>query len=87
MTECISNNELLQLWDDAEQFAVAEHRPSREMSLEEKFIAGPKMFETVCEFISQFLRDRFPDSDAAEIGAMRKQIVDRHRILEPKSPP
>jgi hypothetical protein len=87
MTECISDDELLQLWDDAEQVAIAKHRPSREMSLKEKFFAGPRMLETACEYMSQFLRGRFPDSDAAEISTMLKQIVDRHRVLEPKSPP
>lgn len=40
---------------------------ARRMSPTEKFLAGPELFEHVCDWMRAGIRDRFPDIDDARV--------------------
>ncbi len=57
---------------------LAKIRQARAMSPAEKFLAGPRLFQGVCERMKEGLRDENPDYDDRAIHAL---LTNRLRIL------
>jgi hypothetical protein len=58
---------------------------ARRMSLEEKFLAGPALFERSCRIMMAGIRDEYPDADEGrvqEILAERPKLLRRLRDLQ-----
>jgi len=64
---------------DAKFVDMAKIRQARAMSPEEKFFAGPRLFQGVCERMKEALREENPDSNESEIHAMLRE---RLRLLQ-----
>lgn len=64
---------------DAMFVDMAKIRQARAMSPAEKFLAGPRLFQGVCERMKEALREENPGSDESEIHAMLRE---RLRLLQ-----
>jgi hypothetical protein len=53
-------------------------RQARQMSVEQKILAGPQLFEMSCRIVMEGIRDDFPSADEARV----REIFEEHmRIL------
>lgn len=54
---------------------------ARSLARDEKFLAGPRLFERACTLASAGLRQRHPAADDAAIGALlRRQLAVLRRL-------
>jgi hypothetical protein len=70
---------------DARFADMAKIRQARAMSPAEKFLAGPRLFQGVCERMKEGLRDENPGSDEDEIHAMLRKRFRLLRKLEERN--
>ena len=57
-------------------------RQARAMSFEDKFLAGPRLFDLTCEFSRAGIRMQFPDADEAEVARQLSERIALTRRLE-----
>jgi hypothetical protein len=50
---------------------------ARRMSFEERFLAGPDLFEFACDVARDGIRMQFPDADDAEVERILRQRIER----------
>jgi hypothetical protein len=55
---------------------------ARAAPLEEKLVAGPQIFESVCRIMADGIRHQFPEADAARVGEILRQRLQIARRLE-----
>ncbi|HPM23664.1 MAG TPA: hypothetical protein PLP66_07135 [Phycisphaerae bacterium] len=56
---------------------------ARAMSPEDRFLAGPRLFELACEFVRAGIRRAHPEATEDEIAAMlRERLKLAHRLEE-----
>ncbi len=55
---------------------------ARQMSPEEMFLAGFRLFERECEVMRKGIRAEFPDADEARVDAILRERMDAKRRLE-----
>jgi hypothetical protein len=55
---------------------------ARRMTLEEKFLAGPQLFESVCRRMRDGIRMQFPDADEQRVEEILRQRLAITRRLE-----
>ncbi|MDP4790773.1 MAG: hypothetical protein NWR99_02740, partial [Verrucomicrobiales bacterium] len=66
---------------------LAKIRQARAMSPEEKFLAGPRLFQGVCERMKEGLRDENPGCDEETIHSLLRKRFQILRKLEANNPP
>jgi len=72
---------------DAHFADMAKIRQARAMSPAEKFLAGPRLFEGVCERMKEALRDENPDADEDGIlSLLRRRFHILRKLEESKLP-
>ena len=52
------------------------------MSPEEKFLAGPRLFDQECRIMMDAIRDEFPEADKQRVREILKQRINLLRDLE-----
>ncbi len=55
---------------------------ARRMSPEEKLLAGPRLFDSMCAIMRDGIRDERPDADEAEVERILRQRLALQRKLE-----
>jgi hypothetical protein len=55
---------------------------ARRMSIEEKILAGPQLFEMSCRIMKDGIRDDFPEADEAHVSEIFEQRLALLRRLE-----
>jgi hypothetical protein len=55
---------------------------ARRMSAEEKFLAGPRLFDRECQIMRDEIRSERPDTTEVEIEAILRQKLELRRRLE-----
>jgi hypothetical protein len=55
---------------------------ARRMSLQEKFVAGPEIFERVCRLMKDGIRNEHPGADEARVHELLVQRLALARRLE-----
>jgi hypothetical protein len=55
---------------------------ARAMSLEEKFLEGPRLFDSATRVMAEGIRDRYPDLDDEGVQRMLRTYLDRLDRLE-----
>lgn len=54
--------------------------------MEEKFLAGPNLFELACEFMRAGIRNQHPDADEAQVQRILEERLALGRRLESGTP-
>ena len=54
---------------------------ARQMSPDEKFLAGPQIFERVCRLMKDGIRDEYPDADETRVHEILVQRLEIARRL------
>lgn len=67
---------------DARFADMAKIRQARAMSPAEKFLAGPRLFQGVCERMKEGLRDENPECDEEMIASLLRKRLKILRELE-----
>lgn len=57
-------------------------RQAREMSFEDKFLAGPRLFDLACRLMRDGIRMQYPDADDAEVERLLDERLALQRRLE-----
>jgi hypothetical protein len=57
-------------------------RRARTMTFEQKFLAGPQLFESVCQRMRDGIRMQFPDADDQRVEEILQHRLAIHRRLE-----
>jgi hypothetical protein len=60
-------------------------RRARRTSPAEKFLDGPRLFDSACGRMKDGIRAQFPDADATKVEEILVQRLDRVRRLEGSS--
>lgn len=55
---------------------------AREMSPEEKLLAGPRLFERACRIMADGIRDEYPEADEEQVREILVQRLAVARRLE-----
>jgi len=55
---------------------------AREMSHEDKFFEGPRLFDSAMQVMAAGIRDRYPDLDEQAVHRMLRTYLDRLDRLE-----
>jgi len=55
---------------------------AREMSPDEKFFAGPELFERACQIMAAGIRNQFPNADEAQVADILEQRLQIVRRLD-----
>jgi hypothetical protein len=55
---------------------------ARRMSFEDKLLAGPRLFDMVCQVMCDGIRMQFPTADEAEVRRMLRERLAVNRRLE-----
>ncbi|MFL5329271.1 MAG: hypothetical protein ACJ8C4_10185 [Gemmataceae bacterium] len=55
---------------------------ARQMPLEDKLLAGPRLFDMACEFARAGIRHQFPDATSEEVDRELQRRLRIQRILE-----
>ena len=66
----------------AEDLYWEEVKEARERSLEEKFLAGPRLFDRSCEFMRAGIRMQHPEADEVQIEQILLERLEIGRQLE-----
>jgi hypothetical protein len=57
-------------------------RRAREMSPEEKLMAGPRLFDMACKVMADGIRDQYPDADEEQVQKILRERLALTRRLE-----
>jgi hypothetical protein len=57
-------------------------KSARAMSFEDKFLAGPRLFETICRVMCDGIRMQYPGADEAEVQRHLRERLAINRRLE-----
>jgi len=60
----------------------AKVRQAREMTFEQRFLAGPELFEFACAVARDGIRMQYPDADDEEVERILRGRIDRARARE-----
>ncbi|HLJ10379.1 MAG TPA: hypothetical protein VKU82_04285 [Planctomycetaceae bacterium] len=55
---------------------------ARRQAPDEKFFAGPRLFERACRLMIAGIRDQFPEADDAQVSAILNERLQLLRRLE-----
>jgi len=55
---------------------------ARRMSMEEKLLLGPRLFESICRRMTDGIRDEYPDATEDEVRRLLKRRLAVARRLE-----
>jgi hypothetical protein len=55
---------------------------ARRMTFEQRFLAGPELFEFACEVSRDGIRMQFPDADDQRVEQILRERIDRSRRRE-----
>lgn len=57
-------------------------RRAREMSPEEKLMAGPRLFDLACKVMADGIRHQYPDADEEQVQKLLRERLALARRLE-----
>jgi len=66
----------------ADQLFLDRVRRAREMSPEEKLLAGARLFDRSCRIMADGIRDQYPDADEQRVQEILKERLARIRRVE-----